>query len=119
MNLWKQAAKLNKETAYIGSGCWVEPFPCYKKTYFPCLLDHCSTSLFDKKVIQQREISDTLSSVSSEQLEGRTGEVSFNSCLAYYITAQICNCKVCKLQDCKDCFQMCSLQHFLFILSKG
>ena len=88
MSLWKLAAKLNKETAYVRSGYWVEPFPCCKKKYFPCLLDHFSTSLFDKKIIQQREISDTLSSVSSKQLEGRTGEVSFNNCLAYYIIAQ-------------------------------
>lgn len=118
MNLWKLAAKLNKETANVGSGYWIEPFPCYKK-YFPCLLDHFSTSLFDKKITQQREISDTLSSVSSEQLEGRTGEVSVNSCLAYCVIAYTCNCKICKLQDCKGCFQMCALQHFLFILSKG
>lgn len=34
MNLWKLAAKLNKETAYVGSGYWVEPFPYYKKNIF-------------------------------------------------------------------------------------
>lgn len=46
---------------------------------FPCLLDYFSTSLFDEKSNEQREISDTVSSVRSEQLEGGTGEVSFSS----------------------------------------
>jgi len=82
------AAKLNKDTVYVGSGYWVEPFPCYKKKYFPCFLDYFSTSLFDKKINKQTEISDTLSSVRAEQLEGGTGEVSFNSCLAYHVLAQ-------------------------------
>lgn len=50
-----------------------------KKMCFPCLLDYFSTSLFDEKSNEQREISDTVSSVRSEQLEGRTGEVSFSS----------------------------------------
>lgn len=103
--MWDQSIRLNPSLVL--------------KKYFPCLLDHFSTSLFDKKNIQQREISDSLSSVSSEQLEGRTREVSFNSCLVYYIIAQTFNCKICKLQDCKDGFQICSLQNFLFILSKG
>ncbi|KAI1242251.1 hypothetical protein IHE44_0005769, partial [Lamprotornis superbus] len=47
------------------------------------LTDHSSTSLFNKKYIRQREISDTLSSVSSEQLEGRTGEVWSWSFITY------------------------------------
>lgn len=63
-----------------------KPFLIIKK-YFSRLLDYFSTSLFDNKNNEQREISDTLSSVRSEQLEGGTGEVSFNSCPAHHILA--------------------------------
>lgn len=59
-----------------------------KNYYFPCFPDYFSTSLFDKKNKEQREISDTLSSVHSEQLEGGIGEVSFNNCVAHDILAQ-------------------------------
>lgn len=71
--LWESATKFRKETVYVCSDIFllVKKKPC-----FPCLLDYFSTSLFDKKSNKQREISDTVSSVCSEQLEGGTGEVS-------------------------------------------
>ena len=101
-NLWELSTKLKKETVCVGSGYWVEPFPWYQKNYFLCLLDYFSTSLFNKKINEQREIPDTLSSVCSEQLEGGTGEVSFNSCPAHHILAQQVTKILFKCAECNS-----------------
>lgn len=42
-----------------------------------CVLDYCSACLFDWKV-KQKAISDSLSSIRVEQLEGGAGEVSLS-----------------------------------------
>ena len=73
----KSATNL-KGTIYASSGISL----LLKKKYFffPCLLDYFTTSLLDKKINEQREIPDTLSSVCSEQLDGGAGEVSLSNC---------------------------------------
>lgn len=76
VTLQELATKFKEETVYACSDIFLL---VKKKMCFPCLLDYFSTSLFDEKSNERREISDTVSSVRSEQLEGGTGEVSFSS----------------------------------------
>ncbi|OXB68897.1 hypothetical protein ASZ78_005334 [Callipepla squamata] len=49
-----------------------------------CQVYYFFTSLFDKKINERKEISGTLSSVCSEQLEGGAGEVSLDNCPTRY-----------------------------------